>query len=99
LDPVGWMYALATCLLLLLRLTAAHRAAPDIFDRYLEQRWRIRNLDSTAMALLGFGVMVTLGQLADFLYSPVDFILINKLLRLEHVGIYAPAVQIDAGLL
>jgi O-antigen/teichoic acid export membrane protein len=49
--------------------------------------------------LLGFGVLVTLGQLADFLYSPVDFILISRLLRLEYVGIYAPAVQIDAGLL
>jgi O-antigen/teichoic acid export membrane protein len=50
--------------------------------------------------LIAFGSLVTLAQLADFLYAPTDFILINRLLRpVEDVAAYAPAVQIDAALL
>ena len=43
--------------------------------------------------------MVTIAQLADFLYAPVDYILISRLLSVADVGVYAPAVQVDAGLL
>ena len=52
-----------------------------------------------ALDLLGFGSMVVLAQLADYLYAPTDNILINRLLRPIDVATYAPAVQIDAGLL
>lgn len=50
-------------------------------------------------SLLSFGGMVTLASLADFLYAPTDFILINHYISAGEVGRYAPAVQIDAGLL
>jgi O-antigen/teichoic acid export membrane protein len=49
--------------------------------------------------LVGYGAMVVLAQLADYLYAPTDYILINKLLERVDVAAYAPAVQIDSGLL
>jgi O-antigen/teichoic acid export membrane protein len=56
-------------------------------------RWRI------IWALLSYGSIITLAQLADFLYAPTDFILINRLLTSLDATTYAPAVQIDAALL
>jgi O-antigen/teichoic acid export membrane protein len=57
-------------------------------------------IDRRTMAvLLGFGAMVAFGQLADFLYAPVDYILVNRLIDPVAVATYAPAIQIDAGLL
>lgn len=59
-----------------------------------------RFLDRTILRrLLSFGLLVTVAQLADFLYAPTDYILINRLISVDAVAIYAPAVQIDAGLL
>jgi O-antigen/teichoic acid export membrane protein len=52
-----------------------------------------------AWSLLSFGALVVLAQAADFLYAPTDYILINRLLDPEDVAAYAPAVQIDGGLL
>jgi O-antigen/teichoic acid export membrane protein len=49
--------------------------------------------------LLAFGSLVALAQLADFLYAPTDYILINRFVSPDAVAIYAPAVQVDAGLL
>ena len=49
--------------------------------------------------LFAFGLTVTVAQLADFLYAPTDFILINRLLDPAAVAAYAPAVQVDAALL
>jgi len=49
-------------------------------------------------ALLAFGAVVTLAQVADFLYAPTDYILIDRLLRPIDIAAYAPAVQIDGGL-
>lgn len=49
--------------------------------------------------LVSFGAMVVLAQLADYLYAPTDYILINRLLDPVNVAAYAPAVQIDGGLL
>ncbi len=60
--------------------------------------WRFFQL-STAGHLLSFGAIVTIAQLADYLYAPTDFILINRLIDARTVAVYAPAVQIDAGLL
>jgi O-antigen/teichoic acid export membrane protein len=42
---------------------------------------------------------VMLAQIADFLYAPTDFQLIRWLIDLKTVTVYAPAVQIDAGIL
>jgi O-antigen/teichoic acid export membrane protein len=49
--------------------------------------------------LLTFGLLVALAQAADFLYAPTDNILINRFISPLAVAIYAPAIQIDAGLL
>ena len=38
-------------------------------------------------------------QVADFLYAPTDYILIDRLLSPIDIAAYAPAVQIDGGLL
>jgi O-antigen/teichoic acid export membrane protein len=55
--------------------------------------------DQAAGELIRFGLMVTIAQLGDFLYAPTDFILISRLINTETIAVYAPAVQIDAGLL
>ena len=49
--------------------------------------------------LLTTGLLITLAQLADYLYSPTDYLLINHLLTPLDLTHYAPAVQIDSGLL
>src|SRR6185437_12154488 len=49
--------------------------------------------------LLAFGLLVLFAQLADYLYAPTDYILINRLLGWEQIAVYTPAMQIDAGLL
>lgn len=50
-------------------------------------------------SLLTYGSLVALAQVADFLYAPVNYLLINRLIDPLAVAVYAPAVQIDAGLL
>lgn len=58
---------------------------------------------SMALHLLGFGAMLTLSQLSDFLYAPTDFLLINWFIgphRLsDAIADYSVAVQLDAALL
>ena len=49
--------------------------------------------------LLTMGGLVVLAQLADYLYAPTDYILIDRLLEPIHLAAYAPAVQIDGALL
>src|SRR5215204_857532 len=49
--------------------------------------------------LVHVGGLITLAQLADYLYAPTDYILINHFWDAAQVAVYAPAVQIDAGLL
>ena len=49
--------------------------------------------------ILHIGGLVTLAQLADFLYAPMDYILINHFLGPRAVATYAPAIQIDSGML
>jgi O-antigen/teichoic acid export membrane protein len=49
--------------------------------------------------LLAFGGLVTLGSVADWLYAPIDFIILNRLVDPLAVAVYAPAVQIDAALI
>lgn len=54
---------------------------------------------AAARALLAYGLLVVAAQLADYLYAPTDYILIDRLLTPADVAFYAPAVQIDSGLL
>jgi O-antigen/teichoic acid export membrane protein len=93
LGDVGSTYALAGFALLIARYLAAHRVAGGL--------GAIRGvLDSAIMRrLLALGLLITIAQLADFLYAPTDYILINLLIDPTTVATYAPAVQIDAGLL
>jgi len=50
-------------------------------------------------SIFRIGGLVTLAQLADYLYAPTDYILINHFLGPRMVANYAPAIQIDAGML
>jgi O-antigen/teichoic acid export membrane protein len=93
LYAVAISYAISGALNLAVRQTisggisGATGLRPAIFDTKLVRR------------LLAFGGMVVLAQLADYLYAPTDYILINRLLNPVDVANYAPAVQLDAGLL
>jgi O-antigen/teichoic acid export membrane protein len=49
--------------------------------------------------LLGFGLLVSLAQLADFLYAPTDYWIIRLQLGFEELKTYAPAVQVDGAML
>jgi O-antigen/teichoic acid export membrane protein len=60
---------------------------------------RLRLVPALFRPLLVTGLLITLAQLADYLYAPTDFILINRLLAAHDVADYAPAIQIDAGLM
>jgi O-antigen/teichoic acid export membrane protein len=93
LSAVGGCYAATGVALLLCRYWARVRLAPELTLVHSRAHW------PTQKALLAFGSLVTLAQLADFLYAPTDYILISWLLKLTDVATYAPAVQIDAGLL
>ena len=92
LPLVGIVFFLTSIAMLVLRIAFGRRTAPDAFRRGRSDR-RIQ------LHLLRYGALLTVAQLSDFLYAPVDYLLINRLLDLGTVGVYAPAVQIDAALL
>jgi O-antigen/teichoic acid export membrane protein len=74
----------------------------DLFASRLTQigypRWRLLD-EKIIRRLLAFGGLVLFAQLADYLYAPTDYILINRLLGWQDVAVYTPAMQLDAGLL
>lgn len=85
-------YAMSSMILAFLRsVAAAAGAAP--FRRQMHVDWEV------VRRLLTLGSLVLVAQLADYLYAPTDYILINHFLATTDVAAYAPAVQIDAGLL
>ena len=87
-------YAGASLLLAVARpLAVAHLDA-----RVWPPRLNLMRRD-VARALLGFGGMVLLAQVADYFYAPTDYILINRLLTPDDWAAYAPGVQIDLALL
>ncbi len=57
-----------------------------------------RNWKSTRR-LLAYGGLVTLGSAADFLYAPIDYFILNRLVDPLAPAVYAPAVQVDAAIL
>jgi O-antigen/teichoic acid export membrane protein len=86
-------YAASGLMLLLARVVCAGRLLPFNWPE-------LGLLDRTIMrTLLGTGSLVALAQFADFLYAPVDYILINRLISAEAVAAYAPVVQVNGGLL
>jgi O-antigen/teichoic acid export membrane protein len=93
LHGVGMAFALSGVALVVTRGWAAHRLIGIAVPLVRELRPAVMRL------LLTFGAMVTIAQVADFLYAPTDFILIDRLLTRIDVATYSPAVHIDAGLL
>lgn len=93
LIAIGSAYVMSGAWVLILRLAFA--AIGNNPFRYHHAPIRF----SILWQLLSYGSIITMGQLADFLYAPVDFILINRLLDTAAAAAYAPVVQIDAGLL
>jgi O-antigen/teichoic acid export membrane protein len=95
-DPlavVGLFYAAAGAILFLRRSWYAQQLTKLWFPQ-----WRLID-EATIKRLLSFGSLVLFAQLADYLYAPTDYILINRLLGWTDVAVYTPAMQIDAGLL
>jgi O-antigen/teichoic acid export membrane protein len=93
LAVVAFCYALTGLLLLIRRAELARRLVDLMFPR-----WQL--IDEVILKrLLAFGSLVLFAQLADYLYAPTDYILINHLLGWHDVAVYTPAMQIDAGLL
>jgi O-antigen/teichoic acid export membrane protein len=93
IDVAAWTFAVSGALMLLLRAVEA--------SRHVTLRWQdVARVQSAALRrLAAVGGLIGLGQLADFLYAPTDYILINRYVTPGTVAVYAPAVQIDAGLL
>lgn len=92
LENVGIMFLLAS-----LGLAGARYALAGVGSGLFSFRFA----SAPAMKqLLSFGVLVTIAQVADYLYAPTDYLLIAAFVRpASAVADYAPAVQIDAGLL
>jgi O-antigen/teichoic acid export membrane protein len=92
LVAVGTAYVISGFGLLFARVVQASRILPRGMDPLQLEPW------AQAGTLLAAGSFIALAQLADFLYAPTDYILINRLISPGTVAYYAPAVQIDAGL-
>lgn len=93
LTAAGIGFAVAGAELMIARRWLAGRDSglPHADTRQFDRR--------LAIGMLWFGVMVTISQLADFLYAPTDFLLINWFLSPVELAAYSVAVQIDAAML
>jgi O-antigen/teichoic acid export membrane protein len=90
---VGMYYAISGAALMAMRVYAAGDETGIVLPR-----WRLID-GATIKRLLGYGALVLFAQLADVLYAPVDYVILDLLLGWEAVAAYAPAMTIDAGLL
>jgi O-antigen/teichoic acid export membrane protein len=61
--------------------------------------WFPKPSPAISKKLLAYGGLVTLGSAADFLYAPIDYFILNRLVDPLAPAVYAPAVQIDAAIL
>lgn len=93
LTAAGIGFAVAGAELMIARRWLAGRDSglPHADTRQFDRR--------LAIGMLSFGVMVTISQLADFLYAPTDFLLINWFLAPVELAAYSVAVQVDAAML
>jgi O-antigen/teichoic acid export membrane protein len=64
----------------------------------IDFHWPWRNW-ALLSSIARFAGLIALAQLADYLYAPTDYVLINHLLSDAAAIAYTPAVQIDSGLL
>lgn len=92
-EAVAATYAVSACIPLFGRLLLVRPETRVVDFRAGWVRWPV------AKILLGYGALIVLAQLADYLYAPTDYILIGRFLYPNDLASYAPAVQIDAGLL
>jgi O-antigen/teichoic acid export membrane protein len=92
LNAVGNTFWVANLLLLAARFLVAGRVMGGVYGGGWVSLTTLRRL-------LSFGSLVVLAQLADYLYAPTDYILIDRLLDPMQLAAYAPAVQIDGALL
>src|SRR6185369_8981768 len=74
IDGIVISYALSGAFLLWLRLQYARSLAGMMLPQ-----WRLVD-EATLRRLTSFGAVVVLAQLADYLYAPTDYILIQRLL-------------------
>ncbi len=89
----GYAFFVSGLCLFSARLIAVRAIDLNLSYEHAPIQWRI------IRQLLNFGILVTIAQLADFLYAPTDYLLINYLLEPSLGSVYAPAVQIDSALL
>lgn len=90
---IGLAFWLASTCMLIARRFFAARTLGLYLEPVLDVRW------STLKTIAGSAVVLSLGQFADFLYAPANILLINTFVHPTSVARYAPALQIDAGLL
>ena len=90
LVGIGAAFAVSSFIFFAVRFFLAHRNSP--------QNSQAPSLKEV-LWLLKFGLTVTAGSLADFLYGPLACILINRLLTDSDLAAYSAAIQIDGALL
>ena len=107
LDDVGSAYAVSGAVacggrwLMALIVTGGAGA----FGRWLSNeirgrsRPRLVGLSSLWRRLLWTGSLVTVAGLADYLYAPIDYVVLNAMVDPLAPAVYAPAVQVDAAVL
>ncbi len=93
LIGVSTAYGFASAALLAMRFIAVNRLdhSPIPVPRWIN--------GSALRRILSIGFLIWFAQLADYLYSPTDYILIGHFLSTYVASVYAPALQIDSGLL
>jgi O-antigen/teichoic acid export membrane protein len=93
LFALNW--AIASAVVGAARTVAVRFVAPDLHA----VRSGVPASPAIVARLVRFGSAMLVAQLADFLYAPTDYILINRFLSPLDLAAYAPAVQVDAALL
>lgn len=89
-SAIGWAYLASGFVVFFARTSGAMtRLRPQY---WLASAGEIRRL-------IVYGMWVVAGQLADFLYAPAAYIVINAFLPVSDLTAYVPAVQIDSALL
>ncbi len=90
LQAIGAAFVVGSFVLFAARFSLAMGHAPQTSERpsVRDMTW-----------LLKYGLTVTAGSLADFLYGPLACILINRLLTDSDLAAYSAAIQIDGALL
>ena len=97
LKEVATLYMLTGFLAVLPRAVVARLSAGSCRPAGGRRRYAIGF--TFALRLLAYGGLVTLGGVADFLYAPIDYVILNKLVDPLAVAVYAPAIQVDAALI